>query len=480
MNALSSQKTLTELSGALRSGELSCVELMESTLDRLEASQKILNAATYIAPREALIDAARQSQARIDRNGDSKEVGPLEGVPLGVKDLEDVQGMPTSMGSRLFAGQVAKQDSTQVARLRAAGAIPVCKTNTPEFGFTAISKNLPFGTTRSPWNTDRTPGGSSGGSAALLVADILPLVTSSDGGGSIRIPASFTGAFGHKPSYGRVPRGPFRQWGYNDLSVYGPLTKTVADAALFLDVVAGSSPCDPNTLPDPGCSYQDVVTKDPEPLRIGFSLDLGFAVVQSDVAAAFEQSVDLLRELGHEVAPLVSKVDSGPPNMGGAWGFMGSFENASFLHRFMDKKDDMTRAFARGLDEAWAMTPERFGEVAVAREQLNRWCGELFEHFDLLVTPTVPYDPPPAGGPFPVEIEGKELPEAAVASFTIPFNMSWHPAASLRMGLSKRGLPMGFQVVGPRHRDDLVLQLSAQVERARPWHPEWPELVLDA
>ncbi len=188
--------SLIELLDVLSAREASCVELMTATLDSIEATHPKLNAVVSQRSREALITDAETADAR-RAAGDAR---PLEGVPLGVKDLEDVAGMVTSMGSRVFRDSVAEADSTQVARLRAAGAIVVGKTNTPEFGFTAITKNPLFGVTRSPWNLERTPGGSSGGSSAALAGGVLPLVTSSDGGGSIRIPASFTGAFGLKPS----------------------------------------------------------------------------------------------------------------------------------------------------------------------------------------------------------------------------------------------------------------------------------------
>ena len=245
--------SLTELVDVLAAREISCAELMNATLDRIEATHPKLNAVVSQRPRKELLADAEAADARRS-DGDAR---PLEGVPLGVKDLEDVAGMVTSMGSRVFRDRVAEADSTQVARLRAAGAIVVGKTNTPEFGFTAITKNPLFGVTRSPWNLERTPGGSSGGSSAALAGGVLPLVTSSDGGGSIRIPASFTGAFGLKPSQGRIPRGPMKAWDYGSTAVYGPLTRTVEDGALFLDLVAGPSPCDPGSLPHPGLSYRE-------------------------------------------------------------------------------------------------------------------------------------------------------------------------------------------------------------------------------
>ncbi|MAE95543.1 MAG: amidase [Deltaproteobacteria bacterium] len=342
----------------------------------------------------------------------------------------------------------------------------------PKFGYTAITKNLVYGVTRSPWNLEHTPGGSSGGSAAALAGGVCPLITSSDGGGSIRIPASFVGAFGLKPSFGRVPKGPFEAWSYDDTSVYGPTTRTVEDAALFMDQVVGVSPCDPNSLPHPNLSYLEALAEElPAGTRFGVSPDLGYAVVQSDVAACFEEVVHVFEEAGHSLVP----ISGGPPLMGHEWGMLGAFELAGKLGRYLPEREaEFGRAFIKGIKAGFHMTPEIWGKAAEQRQKLNAWCADLFDEVDFLLTLTVPYDPPPARGPFPDETEGREQPPAGVAAFTIPFNLSWHPAATMRAGLSAAGLPIGLQIVGPRHRDDLVLQASALFERARPWHPEWP------
>jgi aspartyl-tRNA(Asn)/glutamyl-tRNA(Gln) amidotransferase subunit A len=464
------RSTLIEVTAALRQRQISPVEIMELVLGRVAATAPSLNAVVSVRDRDALLAEARTAGERIARG----EARPLEGVPLGVKDLEDVAGLVTSQGSVPFRNNVAARDSTQVTRLRSAGAIVVGKTNAPEFGYTAITKNLVYGVTRSPWNLDRTPGGSSGGSSAALVGSVLPLVTASDGGGSIRIPASFTGAFGLKPSFGRIPLGPSKRWDYSSTAVYGPLTKTVEDAALFLDQVVGPSPHDPQSLPHPGISYAETVrTPFSGKLRIGVSLDLGYAVVQSDVAAAVEQAARVFATLGHRVAAL----PDGPPMIGREWGILGSFELASQLHSYLPHREpDFGRAFLATVQLGWKMTPELWEEGARLRAELNDWCARSFERFDLLVTPTVPYDPPRARGPFPAETEGRPQIPLSVASFTIPFNLSWHPAATVRVGLSRAGLPIGMQLVGPRHRDDLVLQAARAFERERPWHPEWPEV----
>ena len=460
--------TLTELAEAIGTRKTSPVELMEAVLSRIDETHAELNAVVAMRGREELLADAAASEKRVMKG----EAGVLEGIPFGVKDLEDVGGLTTTMGSVPFRVDVAACDSDQVSRLRGAGAIVLGKTNAPEFGYTAITKNLVYGVTRSPWNLERTPGGSSGGSSAALTGCVLPLVTGSDGGGSIRIPASFTGAFGLKPSFGRISMGPRKRWSYGDTSVFGPLTKTVQDAALFLDQVCGPSPNDPNSLPHPGYSYVEKLSEGiGRKLRIGFSADLGYAVVQSDIAEAVQEGVKVFEEIGHSV----EDVQGGPPAAGAEWGLLGSFELAGQLnHLLPEHESEFGRSFLEGVKAASKMTPEWWGEAARKREQLNAWCAEIFDTYELLVTPTVPFDPPLARGPFPEEIEGRKLVQPGVAAFTIPFNQSWHPAATVRVGLSQAGLPIGMQIVGPRHRDDLVLQAAYAFESERPWHPDWP------
>ena len=460
--------SLLELKALLESGELSASALMESTLERIHSTHDALNAVVSLRPPEELAAEALEADRRLAEG----EAGPLEGIPLGVKDLEDVEGMITTFGSVPFRENRADSDSTQVARLRRAGAIPVAKTNTPEFGFTAITKNLLFGDTRSPWDLSRSPGGSSGGSAALMTAGVLPLVTASDGGGSIRIPASFVGAFGLKTSQGRVPRGPFKRWDTSKTSVYGPLTKTVADAAFFLDVVCGLSIDDPESLPTPTTSYVEQLKKSlAQPLRIAYSRDLGFAVVQSDIAAAVEDSVNVLAGLGHEV----TEIQGGPGQLGEIWKKLGDFNLAGiFAPHLADHEENITRALMAGVREATSMTAAEWEAGQTQRGQLVAWCNDLFREYDLLVTPTVAIDPPPSRGPFPTETDGRPQIPVVAGAFTIPFNLSWNPAATVRAGLSKAGLPIGMQIVGPRQRDDLVLQISKAFEDERPWHPDWP------
>jgi aspartyl-tRNA(Asn)/glutamyl-tRNA(Gln) amidotransferase subunit A len=462
-------RPLTELLARLAKREFSAVELMKATLARIEEANQELNAFVTLRNREEILAEARAADARF-ASGDSR---PLEGIGLGVKDLEDAAGLVTSYGSVPFNNNLASRDSIQVERLRAAGAIVVGKTNAPEFGYTAITKNLLFGITRSPWNLDRTPGGSSGGSSAAIAGGLIPLVTASDGGGSVRIPASFTGCFGLKPSFGRVPTGPTDYWVMDDTSAYGPLTRSVEDAALHLDVAVGAHALDPNSLPHPGFSYREALLDLPSSLRIAYSPDLGFACVQSDVAEVVTEAVRAFEELGHNVETIAG----GPPEPGGDWGLSGAFELLAQLTPLLpEHESEFGRGFLAGIREGAAMNPERWGKMKLRREQLNRWCAEIFEDFDLLLTPTVPYDPPAARGPLLAEVEGRKQPLANVGSFTMPFNLSWHPAATVRAGLSRAGLPVGLQIVSPRHRDDLALQAAYAFEQIRPWGNSWPQI----
>jgi Asp-tRNA(Asn)/Glu-tRNA(Gln) amidotransferase A subunit family amidase len=460
--------TLLELSETLRTKRASAVDLMREVFARVDEENPRLNAIVVARDRDALLGDAHLADARI-RSGEAR---PLEGIPLGVKDLEDAEGLLTTHGSKLFKDHVAKRDSTQVSRLKAAGAIVFGKTNTPEFGTNAISKNLLFGVTRSPWDLERTSGGSSGGSSAALAAEMLPLVTASDGGGSIRIPASFVGAFGMKPSYGRVPRGPFQDWEHSTTIAYGPLTKTVEDGAFFLDLVAGYDAHDPMSLPNSGVSYLEAARRPLEKkLKIAYSPDLAYAVVQSDVAAVVEDGVRELERLGHAV----TQIEGGPPDMNAEWGLLSVFEIGA---RFASLRPARDAEFGRALLETMGfvenMSQSMWGSIGAKRLAVAEWCASVFSEYDVLVTPTLPYDPPPAKGPFPTETEGRPQNTASVASFTIPFNMSWNPAATVRAGLSKAGLPVGMQLVAAHHREDVLFQLARAFERERPAHPSWP------
>jgi Asp-tRNA(Asn)/Glu-tRNA(Gln) amidotransferase A subunit family amidase len=461
--------SVMELAKLIRSRELSPVELMEETLERINRVNPEINAFVSLRADEAL-DEARSLTKRISSGEDP---GPLTGIPIGVKDLEDVKGMVTSFGSIPYKDNVAGDDSIQVSRLKASGAIVVGKTNTPEFGFTGFTKNRLYGVTRNPWNKDRTPGGSSGGSAAAVAAGLVPLATGSDAGGSIRIPASYSGCVGLKPSYGRIPLGPGPSLHMARTMVLGPLSRTVSDAALYLDCVAGYHPADPDSLPQPEGSYLKTLQRPLKSSRIGFSQTLGYARIEPDVMELVEQAVETFRGMGHRVDTWEGRF----PDVSDAWAELMNREIYAQIHEDLEKiRGQLGRSLVASLDLAKGLTLEDQIRANRVRSKLNQTLWEVFDRFDLLLTPTMPTEAFAAKGPPPAEIDGHPIPLLWAVAFTYPFNLSGHPAATVRVGLTKTGLPVGLQIVGPRHRDDLVLQTAYAYEKSSPWNDSWPNI----
>jgi aspartyl-tRNA(Asn)/glutamyl-tRNA(Gln) amidotransferase subunit A len=457
-----------ELAAAVRRRALSPVEAMRATLARVEQLNPTLNAFVALGA-DAALEQAKALEARIARGEDP---GPLAGVPFGVKDEEDLGGFPTTHGSVPYRTAVAPADSTQVARARRAGAIAIGKTNLPEFGSTAFTKNHLFGTTRNPWNLERTPGGSSGGSSAAVAAGMVPVATGADGGGSIRIPAAYTGLVGLKATFGRIPRGRFEFRDWTDTISRGPLVRTVRDAAVWLDAVAGYDPYDPDSLPDAGVSFTDGLDDCPRALRVAYLPTLGYGHVASDVRRAVERAATALgRALGVEIdAPPACLSD-----VGLAWAFINSFQTLGRIAAMADAhRDDFGRGFLKGVELGKRITAVDIARCQQERYQLNVEVADLFQRYDLLVTPTCPTTAFPAGGPMPDTIDGHKLdsPLHAVA-FTYPFNMTGHPAISLPAGLGDDGLPIGVQIVAERGADRLLLQVAQAFERACPY-PRWP------
>ena len=467
-------KPAHELAQAIRGKKLSPVELMEACLQRIEETNPILNAFIAMRGEEALAEA----RALEGRLAAGEEAGMLAGLPFGVKELEDAKGFPSTHASVPYKDNFPERDSVQVERLKNAGAILLGKTNSPEFGYTAFTKNLLFGVTRNPWNVERTPGGSSGGTSAAIAGGMVPIATGSDGGGSVRIPACYTGCFGLKPTFGRIPKGPFDMLRWNDTSVYGPITRTVRDAALFMDAVVGAHPSDPDSLPHPGVSYVETLERMPSKLKIAWSPTLGYARVEKDVAREVEAAVKTIGGLGHEVEE-VGKIFDDP---GVLWLRVSGSETFAYIYdKIEEHREEFGRAFLAGAESAGRTTPERYGRAQRARATLVNELWKLFDEYDLLLTPTLPTEAFPAEGKWPSEINGHRIenPIHAVA-FTYPFNLSGHPAASVRAGLTDAGLPCGLQIVAPRHREDLILQVSHAYERARPWNDVWPKEIAAA
>ncbi len=398
-------KPAHELAAMIRNRDIKAAELMEATIRRIEQTNPKLNAFCALRADDALADA-RALDARIARRED---VGPLAGLPLGVKDLEDAAGLVTTFGCKPFKNNLAKSDSIQVERLKAAGAIVIGKTNAPEWGYTAFTKNLLFGVTRNPWNLERTPGGSSGGSSAAISGGVVPIVTGSDGGGSVRIPACFTGCYGLKTSYGRIPHNMalgMQQW--NDTSVHGPITRTVRDAAIFMDAVVGYHPHDQDSLPHPGISYAATLDQLPKKLRVAFHPDFG-QLVQRDVAREIAKAAAVFKDLGHDV----TTIDDPVPDTGRAWMQVGATQGYASLYEYFEKyHDDFGRAFIAGSEGAPRVTWKHYGAAYRRRHEFNQWCQRVFERFDLLLCPVLPIEAFPAKGPMPTEINGQPLKDA--------------------------------------------------------------------
>lgn len=459
-----------ELAGLIRARKLSPVELVETCLARIEETNPALNAFIAMHPEQAMADA----RTLADRLARGEQVGTLAGLPIGVKELEDVEGYPSTHASVPYRHDMPERDSVQVERLRKAGAIVLGKTNSPEFGYAAFTRNLLFGTSRNPWNPERTPGGSSGGSAAAVAAGIVPLATGSDGGGSIRIPAGYTGCFGLKPSFGRVPRGPFEMLGWVDIAAYGPITRTVRDGALYMDAAVGSHPADPDSLPHPGRSYVDLLERLPDRLRIAWSPTLGYGSVEPDVLREVCEAVRTFERMGHDVV----EVDHPFDDPSAAFTCVFGAEDYARVHdRLETDRQGFGRGFLRHAESVRDLTPERYGAAQRIRARLVRQLWHLFERYDLLLTPTLPTEAFGAEGGLPAEIAGRPLEDPLqLVVFTYPFNLSNHPAATVRAGFTDAGLPAALQIVGPRYREDLVLQAAYAYEMARPWNDRWPDM----
>jgi aspartyl-tRNA(Asn)/glutamyl-tRNA(Gln) amidotransferase subunit A len=456
-------RTVTDVAEAVRKGELKATEVLDECLDAIAAGNEPLNAFVHLDP-----ELARAAASAVDdavANGD--DPGALAGVPFGVKDLEDCAGMPTSHGSLLFKGRgPAQRDSVHVARLRAAGAVPVGKTASPEFGITAFTHTKAWGTTRNPWDTTRTPGGSSGGSAAAVAAGLVPFCTASDGGGSIRIPAAFSGLVGLKPSFGRIPH---ERSAPSETSVYGCVATTVQDAARHLDVAAGPNDLDRASLPPYAGSFERAIEElDVSGLRALWSLDLGYAVVDPEVAELTSAAAETLVGTAG-----LARVDRpfAPTNPMRTWLSSGAADLWNDLEDDMwpAGRDDFTGLVRASLDRTQDWTIPRYSKALRHRQQMEEEVAALFDDIDVLLTPTTAVPAFMAEGPLPFEINGQDASASGPVPFTMLANLCWNPAVSVPVGLTSGGLPVGLQIMGRRHADDIVLRLTRLFERAQPW-----------
>lgn len=452
-----------ELADAVRAGRRSARDLAEEALAAVEAGNEALGAFVVVDP-----DLARAAAAAVDAAvARGEDPGPLAGVPIGVKDLEDCAGLPTSHGSRPFQGRPpVAEDAVHVARLRAAGAVPLGKTAAPEFGTLSWTRTRAWGTARNPWDPTRTPGGSSGGSAAAVAGGLVPLATASDGGGSTRSPAGFCGLVGHKASFGRIPSP--RPTG-SMTSVVGALATTVRDAARHLDVAAGPDARDRSSLPAPGVSYEVAIEAlDVAGLRARWSPDLGFAAVDPEVAAVAREAAGALAEAGRLALDEEPVVLTDPVR---AWLSAGVIDLWLNLEEGMwpAVADDLTLYSRRTLEETAGMVVPDLVAPARRRAVLEAEVAALFGEVDVLLTPTVAVPAFVAEGPPPSEIAGRAVHPAMATPFTMVANLCWNPSTSVPAGLTSEGLPVGLMITTRHHRDDVALRLARVLEQARPW-----------
>lgn len=451
-------RTARDLAALVAARKTSPVEVTTAAIARCEAWAR-LNA--FVAPDfDRAMAAARQAEAAVMR-GDS--LGPLHGVPVTIKDVQDVAGLPTRWGSALASAAPARADSPAVARLRAAGAIVLGKTAMPEKGWVALSDSPLSGTTHNPWKQGFTAGGSSSGAAALAAVGAGALHLGSDGAGSVRLPAHFCGVVGFKPSYGRIPYPPVAGSG---LSHLGPITRDVADAALMAAVMAGPHPADATTLP--GGMAPTLGAPDLRGLRIAFSATLGHARVDPQVAALVAASVAVLAGLGAEV----TAVD--PPWGSRAPGVIRPLWSALLLAAMPDTPEDAARmdpGLIACLRDAVGMRSADILPTVTARlafaAEVNGWFAD--SGFDLLVTPAASVAAFPTGRLQPADWPQHPWDWLSWAEFSHPFNLSHGPAISVPCGLTLEGLPVGMQIAAARLEDALVLRAAAAFQAARPF-----------
>jgi aspartyl-tRNA(Asn)/glutamyl-tRNA(Gln) amidotransferase subunit A len=455
------------LAAAIRKRTVSPVEVMRAVLARIERLNPTLNAFVTLTADQAMRDA-RAAERALGKKGAA--LGPLHGVPFSTKDLVATKGIRTTFGTRLYADNVPTEDAPIVERMRAAGAIQLGKTNTPTLGWIGATHNLLFGVTRNPWNTDRTPGGSSGGASAAVAAGLGPLAIGTDGGGSIRIPASFAGIFGHKPSFGRIPVAPpSAAW---SLSHVGPMTRTVTDAALMMNVCAGPDERDQFSLPGERVDYVKALRGSLEGLRVAWSSNLGFArAVHPEVKATCEKAARRFRDFGCRV----DEVKPGWPSPKEA--FLGIFCGgiAGRLAPYMaERRADIDPGLVDIVDQAMKWGPNHYVQAWFDRLAWADHPRRLFEKYDLLLTPTIACPPFTVGLDNPTEIAGTSMEPYDWIPFTYPFNMTGQPGASVPCGFTADRLPIGLQIVGRRFQDALVLRAAAAFEQAQPWAPHTP------
>lgn len=456
-----------ELAAKIRSRAVSPVEVVDAVLARIEALNPKLNAYVWVHADEAR-QLAREAEAAVTR-GDT--LGPLHGVPISVKDNLSIAGKPSTYGSRLLKDNVAQETSPIGARIAAAGAIVVGRTNTPEYAWRGSTDNPLFGETRNPWDLTKTSGGSSGGAGAAVASGLAPIAHGTDGAGSIRIPSSFCGIVGHKPSFGRVPF--FPSSGAGELAAHaGPMTRTVRDAALLLDVMAGPDERDRFSLPASSEKYIESVEGGVKGWRVAWSPDLGHIPVDPEVRAICEDAARVFAELG----ATLSEPDLGLPDPEPILAVLYPFAQAAgHAARTPEEHAQMDPGLVAMAKDGAKLSAVTIGQTMAKRTQYWDLMSRAFEGFDVLVTPTIAVPPFETGIIGPTQVNGRDVVHLAW-TLAYPFNHTGQPAITIPCGFTKSGLPVGLQIIGKRHADGAVLRAAAAFEAARPWADRRPSL----
>jgi aspartyl-tRNA(Asn)/glutamyl-tRNA(Gln) amidotransferase subunit A len=452
-----------DLADLIRRKQVSPVEIVEALLNRIERLNPRLNAYCVVTA-DAARTAARAAEAAVLR-GDP--LGPLCGVPFSVKDLVLTRGVRTAFGSRIYEHHIPDEDAPVVERLIAAGAVMVGKTTTPEFGWKGATDSPLTGISRNPWDLTKTPGGSSGGAAAAVAAGLAPLAVGTDGGGSIRIPASFCGVFGLKPTCGLVPVYPAPNTG--TLSHVGPMTRSVRDAALMLQVLAGPDDRDPLSFPATGVDFTGELDEGVRGLRVAWSPTFGYAKVAPEVRALAEAAARRFQDLGCHVEE-VERVFADPDPIWAALFYAGV---AARLQPFLAEwRDRMDPGLLEVVEEGNRLSGVELTKATFARAAFYQEVRQFFHRYDLLLSPTLAVPPFTAGTERPPDYPaGSRL---SWVAFTYPFNLTGHPAATVPCGFTADDLPIGLQIVGRRLQDGLVLRASAAFEASMPWAGRQP------
>jgi aspartyl-tRNA(Asn)/glutamyl-tRNA(Gln) amidotransferase subunit A len=457
-----------ELIAHYRAGTLSPVEVTEVLLRRIERIDPQLNAYVTVTA-DAALEEARQAERALAAGGD---VAPLAGVPVSIKDLTPTKGVRTTRGSLLYEDWVPDYDAPVVERLRAAGAVSLGKTNTPEFGWKGDSGNRVVGPTHNPFKHGRTAGGSSGGAAAAVAAGLGPLAQGSDGAGSIRLPAAFCGIVGLKPTMGLVPYYP--PSALEPLSHNGPMTRTVRDAALMLNVMAGPDERDRFSLGEHrDVDYVAACDGPIEDWRVAWSPDLGHAAVDPEVREITANAVAVFEALGCKVEQIDGPLLECRRTIEVLW---GAGQAAAHMDDYEQVRDRLDPGRVAVIEESRAFTAAEVAATVPHRSALYQEARELLDRYELLITPTMPLAAFTAGDDRPMTIDGKPTTHLGWTPFTYPFNLTGHPAITVPCGWTAEGLPVGLQLIAGMRREVMVLRAAAAFEEARPWAHRRPDL----